>query len=153
MKKVILGVILSSLSLFANPNIQVFTANSMHLDLGKGSKVQKVFFGTEEAFIKDSEAISKATGTVLSTMLGTSHANGAGLTGAAAGSLFVFAAAGAIEAYNHIVADHNYILLSVAIDSEGNETMLKTLIISNSSMNLKKAETLAMNDQLKFIEN
>lgn len=150
MKKLLSVLLLSSIGLMAN-DIQVFTANSMHLTLDKGSKIKKLFFGTEEAYVKNSNAYKKAGGSIIDGFLSVGNSGGSGGAGASAGAIGVLITAAVIEGYNAIVADNHYILLSEAIDSQGNKTILKSLVISNDNIALEEAEKLAQADQNQLI--
>ncbi len=149
MKKLLSVLLLSSMTLMAN-EIQVFTSNSMHLTLDKGSKITKVFFGTEEAFKTQAHAYKKAGGSIIDGFT-SAMSSGSGAIGAGVGAIAVLATSAAIEGYNAAVADNNYVLLSEAIDSKGNKTILKSLVISNDNIPLEEAEELAQEDQNKLI--
>ena len=149
MKKLLSVLLLSSMTLIAN-EIQVFTSNSMHLTLDKGSKIKNIFFGTEESFVKQAHAYKKAGGSIIDGFA-SAASSGSGGAGAGVGAIGVLATAAVIEGYNAIVSDNHYVLLSTAVDSKGNKTNLKTLVISNDNIPLEEAEELAQEDQNKLI--
>lgn len=150
MKRLLSFLLLSS-ALMAN-DIQVFTSNSTHLVLDKGSQIKEVFFGTEEAFKAQSDSFKKAGGSILSGFADLGNAGGAGAAGAAGGAIAVLASAALIEGYNSIVSDNNYVLISEATASNGHSTMLKTLVITNYSIPLEEAKSLATSAQKNLIK-
>jgi len=148
--KILLSTLLLSACIYAN-DIQIFTANSTHINLDKNSKITRVYFGTEEAFVKDSNSYNKAGGSALASFGSVANSGGSGAAGSAVGFVGVLASAAIIEGYNSLVSDNNYVLITKAVNSKNEVTILKTLVISNESIPLAKAEKLAQEDQNKLI--
>ena len=156
MKRLIYGIFLIS-SLFAN-DIQVFTANSMHLKLDNTVKIEKLFFGTAKEFNKNRHKIYSSDFVKRASLAGglsvsaAAAANMGSLKGLdSSGGLVGVAAIGvatvSIIAYDWVVSDNAYVLASVATNKDGVKTMLETLVISNYSLDLAEAEKIALKNQ------
>ena len=165
MKKLILIAILT-FSVFAN-EIQVFTSNSLHVELDRGSKIKKMFSGTHDAFKANKSkilnddlakgvtaaslnAFTSVTSNIGNLAKGTlsEGLQGAGI--AAVGSLAVVAVK---IVYDKIVEDHEFMVVSIAVNSKGEKTMLQTLVVSNDDIELEEAEKIALEDQFKEIKD
>lgn len=151
MRKLLLVLLLSSIGLMAN-DIQVFTANSMRIELDKGTQIQEIFFGTSEGFSASKGSYKKAGGTILSGITDVGNAGGSGSAGAATGAVGVLVGAALIEGYNSLVQDNSYVLLTKATNSKGETTFLKTIVISNEPITLKEAATVSAKAQNNLIK-
>lgn len=163
MEKIIfslIGIIILSFNTLAN-EIQVFTSNSMHLTLEKNATVEKVFAGTYEDFNKQyaeimkSKLVSTAAWTAYSGTMITAGAFAAGagsiqgdsIPGLVVGLAFVAVTGVSKMAYDYITADNEYIVLNIAVNSNGDKTMLQSHIVANYSITIEEAEKLAFEDQ------
>ena len=133
-------------------DIQVFTANSMQIQLDKGTQLQEIFFGTGEDFKASKGSYKKAGGSILSGATSVGNAGGSGSSGAAAGAVGVLVSAVLIEGYSSLVKDNSYVLLTKATNSKGKSTFLKTIIISNDPITLKEAATISAKAQNNLIK-
>ncbi len=163
MKKIIfgiVGIILLTSNAFSN-EIQIFTANTMHLTLEQNATTEKVFAGTYEDFNKQyaeimkSKLVSTAAWTAYGGAMVTASAFAAGagsikgdsIPGLVVGLAIVAVAGISKMAYDYITADNEYVILTIAVNSTGDKTMLQTHIVSNYAITLQEAEKLASTDQ------
>ena len=151
MKKLLSVLLLSSIGLIAN-DIQVFTANSMNLQLDKGTNIREIFFGTSEGFKASKGSYNKAGGTIINSITSVGNSGGFGAAGAGAGIIGVLVGAALIEGYSSLVEDNSYILLTKATTPKGLTTFLKTMVISNEPITLKEAATISIKAQNNLIE-
>jgi len=149
--RILLSTLLLSACIYAN-DIQVLTANSMQIELDNGTKVQEIFFGTEEAYVKNSHSFNKAGGSAVASFGGVVNSGGNGGAGAAAGFVGTLISAAIIEGYNSVVSDNNYVLLTKAINSKGEVTFLKTMVISNDPITLEEAAQVSAEAQNNLIK-
>jgi hypothetical protein len=163
MKKVILSMfMLLTLVLPAMANeIQLFTSNTMHIELDSNTKIEKVFFGESEDFYKQykdimqTDMVQKAAfhGALSATAVAASRGtfknlnSNNGLAGVAAIAAFTV---GKIT-YDWATSDNEYVLVTIATNSAGEKTMLQTMLVTNYSVDLEEGEKLAMANQLKLI--
>ena len=163
MKKLIfsfVSVTLFSFTALAN-EIQVFTSNTMHLTLEQNATTEKVFAGTYEEFNKEYAEIMKSNlvttaawtayhGTMITASAfaaGAGSIRGDSIPGLVVGLAFVAVAGVSKMAYDYITADNEYIILYIAVNSNGDKTMLQTHIVANYSITVEEAEKLALEDQ------
>lgn len=162
-------LIFTALAISAIANeIQVFTSNTMHIDLDSGSKIEKVFFYTKEDFIKNQDQIAKdlksATfqGT-MSALQGSTgemakHAVGGNVGGA--DPITIVASIGAMATvvgvraiYDWARVDHEYIMLSTATNSKSENTLLYTIVVANNAISDEEGIELGMkNIKERFIK-
>ena len=160
MKNIILTLAFS-ISLFAN-EVQIFTSNTMQLALDKGTRIEKVFSGTKEEFYKNRVDILNSDlvkGAAMATLkaYGATATNVGSYNGGIEGGLIGLAASmlviGGVKTYEYFVADNEYVLISIATNSKGLKTMLQTIVVSNSNIELSEAEVMANADQIKMIKD
>ena len=170
MKKIILFFV-TCLVAFAN-EIQVFSTNTMHIELDSSSKIEKVFFGKKEDFAKNQEQIAKDLksnlgSAVFEGSMGTlqastgemaKHAVGGGVGGvdplmAVAAIGIMATAAGTRAVYDYAREDHEYIMLSTAVNSKGENTLLYTIIVANNAISNEEGIELGMkNIKERFVK-
>jgi len=151
MKKLLSVLLLSAIGLIAN-DIQVFTANSMNLQLDKGTNIREIFFGTSESFKASKGSYKKAGGTIINSITSVGNSGGSGAAGAGAGIVGALVGATLIEGYSSLVKDNSYILLTKATTPKGETTFLKTMVISNDPITLEEAAKLSIKAQNSLIK-
>ena len=171
MKKILFFLLISFSSAFSN-EIQVFTANTMKVDLDDKSLLMEILYcKTGDKCI---ELVQKHTngdilikGTVYngaisigSTALKSSSnliASGTGANlqaggiGALAGLAVVSSVYLAHDIFASFTQDHEYVVTSYAKNSLGEETLLKTLIVADNELTDKEAKKIAFTNQKKLL--
>lgn len=166
-------LIFTALAISAIANeIQVFSSNTMHIDLDSGSKIEKVFFGKSKDFAKNQEQITKnlktnlGEATYAGTMATLQGSTGemaksamAGGTGgvnpiALVASVTIAASAAGIRAiYDSAREDYEYTMLSTAVNSKGENTLLYTMIVANDAISDEEGIELGMkNIKERFVK-
>lgn len=163
MKKIIL-ILMSVMVLMAN-EIQVFTSNTMHIELDSNSKIEKLYFGKSEDFYKNQAEIVKdiqkntksalfqgtttalyaSSGEIAKAAVagGTGGVNPLGAGIAIGGMLAVV---GTKAVYDWARQDNEYIMLSRAVNSAGEETLLYTMIVANNAVSDEEGVEIGMNN-------
>lgn len=163
MRKLLIVAALA-VSAFAN-EIQVFTSNTMHIELDSNSKIEKLYFGKSEDFYKNQADIMKDIqqntksalfqGTVTALYASSGEiakgavAGGAGGinplgAGIAVGGML--AVVGTKAVYDWARQDNEYIMLSRAVNSAGEETLLYTMIVANNAVSDEEGVEIGMNN-------
>ena len=167
----ILGLML--LSTMHADDIQVFTANTMNIQLDKKSIIKKVFYGDYESYKNNKKDIDNFSNTKSTAMISsvlvlsgisnkllqdyandlagkTSNRSGLG-TGLIVAGGVIFTVSVLSDIYKYANKDYENIYISVAVNSKGEKTMLKTLIVSNDKLTNKEAENIALEEHKKLI--
>lgn len=166
-------LIFTALAISAIANeIQVFSSNTMHIDLDSGSKIEKVFFGKKEDFAKNQEQITKDLksnlgaavfqGSVTTLQASTGEMAKSAVAGGVGGVNPIMAvaaigimagAAGTRAIYDSVREDHEYIMLSTAVNSKGENTLLYTMIVANNAISDEEGIELGMkNIKERFVK-
>ena len=167
--------ILGTLAIAAMANeVQVFTSNTMHIELDSDTKIEKLFFGmTKEFYEKQGEilkdlqknsASALATGTLATLQASSGEiakniaAGGSGLGGVDTnGGLMAIGAmvaiAGGKALFDYASEDYEYMMMSKAINSKGEETLLYTLVVANNSLETQEGEEMALGEQKKLLKD
>lgn len=163
MRKLLIVAALA-VSAFAN-EIQVFTSNTMHIKLDSNSQIEKLYFGKSEDFYKNQAEIVKdiqhntksalfqGTTTALYASSGEIAKNiaagGSGSFDSNAGLIGIgamVAIAGGKAIYDLARQDNEYIMLSRAVNSAGEETLLYTMIVANNAVSDEEGVEIGMNN-------
>ena len=160
-----------NLSVMAN-EIQVFTSNTMRIDLDKNSTLIEIIYCKTGAKCVDLVKKDPETGNVLmngfayhsavavgsdtlkssSSMSHSSVSNvQAGAVGALAGLAVVSSVYFIHDIWSGFTKDYEYIISSYVKNSLGEETLLATLIVSNDELSDKEAKKIAFEDQKKLL--
>jgi len=171
MKKILFVLLISFSGVFSN-EIQVFTANTMKIDLDDKSLLMEIFYCKNgdkciELVEKDTNGDILIKGTVYngavaigSTALksssnlvtsGTGTNLQAGGVGALAGLAVVSSVYFVHDIFASFTKDYEYIITSYAKNSLGEETLLKTLIVADDELTDKEAKKIAFADQKKLL--
>lgn len=140
--KTLMLTILLGATLMAN-EIQIFTKNTMEVNLDSKTVTEKVYMGKYSDFMKDpagnlSKGLVKAAanGAFIGALNNGSTAMGqAGkldLNNLAAGGLGALAAYTVGSGVKWLIEDNEYVYISLAINSKGEKTMIQTLIVANN---------------------
>lgn len=157
-KVILLLLIFSLTNVFAN-SIQVFTTNTMHLEIDKNSKFIDIFSGDKKTFLEESIKIN--------TELVKKGVVNAGLAGAASaaaaqtfkrmdanGGLVGLAVVATVTAgmvgfeylsQSDLFRDYEYLYIAKAFDKIGNETLFYTYIISEDKMSNEEIKKASLN--------
>ena len=163
MKKTIL-LILFTINIYAN-EIQVFSANTMHIKLDSKTKVTEVYNGTLEDFYKNSKDIIESK-VVTSAITDGMHS--AAMTSNSTGNLYngssvdasqiAAGGIGALAGYalgsgiTWIISDNEYISVSVVVNSKGEYSLIQTLIVANNSITNSEVKKLGKKALKNLIE-
>jgi len=140
---------------------QVFSSftKKIEIDSNSNSNFKKIYYGKAEEFYKNpSKYLNEANIKQITTYSLQSITNGvnslaAGGTGK--GGLIGLAGIAIISigevGYNWIISDNEYIYLSLVTNTKGEQTLIYTLIVANSSIDDDEGESLALADQKKLI--
>ena len=151
MRKIILSISIV-ISLFAN-DIQIFTGNSMKLQLNQDTKIKNLWYGKKSEMAKHAKEIQDnfkkevAIASSLSVASASASHLGNVQNGDLLGAGLILIGSGVSAIYNSITKDNEYIYLSLATNKNGEKTLLKTLIISNYSLNKKEIEKIGSESQ------
>jgi len=165
----------SALAIAAMANeVQVFTSNTMRIELDNDSKIEKLFFGkTKEFYEKQGEILKDlqknstsalAIGTIATLqassgeiakniVAGGSGAGGVDTNGGLIAIGAMVAIAGGKALFDYAREDHEYMMMSKAINSKGEETLLYTLIVANNSLETQEGEEMALGEQKKLLKD
>jgi hypothetical protein len=162
MRKIIL-LILFVISIYAN-EIQVFNSNSMHIELDSKSKITTIYNGSLEDFYKNSKEIIESK-VVTSAIMNGMHS--AAMTSNSTGNLYngsnidinqiTAGGVGALAGYalgsgvTWVISDNEYISVSVVVNSKGEPTMIKTLIVANNSISNEEVSDIGKKALKKLI--
>ena len=144
---------------FLNANeIQVFSSLTKKIEIDSSCDFEKIYYGEAEEFYKNpSKYLNEASIKNASTYGMQAMSNGikslsAGGTGQ--GGLIGLASVAVVSlgemSFNWIVSDNEYIYISVATNTKGEQTLIYTLIVANNSLDDKEGESLALADQKKL---
>ena len=154
--------------------IQVFTANTMKIDLDSKTQIEEVFYGDRDIYLGNQKEIfdfasSKtfikpgalflvsgvatklAANTLSSISSSTSHLNQAGNIQLGVGASILVLGTAA-KTYKYITSDNQYMYISIAQNSSGEKTMLQTMIIANYALThdeIKKIGSKHQRSQIK----
>jgi len=162
MNKIIIMIALG-LSLMAN-EIQVFSTNTMQIELDSNSKITNIYNGSLEDFYKNSKAIiegPKVTNAIINGM------HSAAMTATTTGNIYngtnvqvnqiISGGIGALVGLgigygvSWIVSDNEYISISVVVNSKGESTMIQSLIVANNSISEEEISDLGIKALNKLI--
>lgn len=162
--KVFLSTIALCVSSFAN-QIQVFSTNTMGIELDQGSKFERIYAGSREDLAKNGKEkinAAMASSVIIGGFLGTSNAitpvlsssnsvkldarNGlAGIGGAVIG----YAIGAGVTWF---IADNEYFYFTLAENSKSEKTIIQTLIVANNSIFEKELEELGQTALKQFVK-
>ncbi len=162
-----------AIAVMAN-EVQVFTSNTMHIELDSDTKIERLFFGKTKEFyekqgeiikdLKKNSASALMSGTITTLQSSSSEiakniaAGGSGLGGVDTnGGLMAIGAmvaiAGGKALFDYASEDHEYMMMSKAINAKGEETLLYTLIVANNSLETQEGEEMALGEQKKLLKD
>ncbi len=140
LKSLMLTILLGA-TLMAN-EIQIFTKNTMEIELDPKTVSEKIYMGKYSDFMKDPAGnLSKgftqaaANGAFMGALNSTSTINQAGKIDSgniAAGGLGALAGYAIGSGAKWFMADNEYVYISLSVNSKGEKTMIQTLIVANN---------------------
>lgn len=150
--------IFSSVTVFAD-NIQVFTTNTMHLTIDKTKKLEIIYSGEKEEFMKEASSLlnsdlvkNAAASSVLSATASAGVQDsfkGLDANGGLVGVAVIGVITAGILSYDYISKsklfnDSEYVFVAKAKNANNKETLIFSYIISNNELTKEeiKAHTL-----------
>ena len=155
MKKIVTILFIGLISMYAE-SVQVFKTNTMHLQVDKNTKLEKLFVGTMEEYTKrqkeilSSQTIKSAVGESVVTVFNTNAsslsevAKNGGSSGGLIGAGLILGMTAVMGATNYITEDFIYLYLAKGTNVDNQETLIYSLIISNDKLENEEIEKLAI---------
>lgn len=154
MKKIVWFLFLC-ISAYAN-SVQVFTTNTMHLNIDNNIRLEKLFVGTTEEYdqqaynILSSDTVKKAVGeSALAVVKANANTLGSSVKdmkagGGILGAGIILGMTAVMGAYNYATEDFFYLYLAKAVNENNESTLIYSLIVSNSKLENGEVEKLAI---------
>ena len=152
MKKIFI-LLIGLVALISANEIQVFTTNTMDIPVDKKSKVETVYQGEYEEFMKNPAthfAAAAVTGAAIGVTGNNSLSTVSNLASAGAGALGGLAGYALGKGVIWFISDNQYLSIYKVTNSKGEVTLLQMLIVANNSLSDSELKEISENKMEKI---